>query len=126
MPDEIAVLSGEQWSYRNRIRLAFDAAGNPGYRGRRSHAVVPIRECPIAAPLLVEAALAFAEVARRFAPALRPTEIALFCNPAETALLADVSSPQILPSCASTNWPKRFTSEFPPSLGAELVVEGRA
>ena len=27
--------------------------GNPGYRGRRSHAVVPISECPIAAPLLV-------------------------------------------------------------------------
>ena len=30
----------------------------PGYRGRRSHAVVPIAECPIAAPLLVRAALA--------------------------------------------------------------------
>ncbi len=47
-------------------------------------------ECPIAAPLLIEAAQAFAEVARGFAPALRPTEIALFCDAAETALLATV------------------------------------
>ena len=60
-PDEIAVLAGEPWQYRNRIRLAFDAEGNPGYRGRRSHQIVPIRECPIAAPVLVEAALAAAE-----------------------------------------------------------------
>ncbi len=80
----------EPWRYRNRIRLAFDAAGNPGYRGRRSHAVVPIRECPIAAPLLIEAAQAVAEIARPFAPALRPTEIALFCDADETALLASV------------------------------------
>ena len=52
-PDEIAVLAGEPWAYRNRIRLAFDAEGRPGYRGRRSHAVVAIEECPIAAPVLV-------------------------------------------------------------------------
>ncbi len=52
----------DPWGYRNRIRLAFDAQGNPGYRGRRSHAVIPIRECPIAAPLLVRAAVAAGEV----------------------------------------------------------------
>src|ERR1035438_4063702 len=45
VPSEIAVLAAEPWRYRNRIRVAFDAAGNPGYRGRRSHAVVPMREC---------------------------------------------------------------------------------
>ncbi|MGD0682761.1 MAG: TRAM domain-containing protein [Terracidiphilus sp.] len=90
VPEEIVMLSGEPWHYRNRIRLAFDAAGNPGYRGRRSHAVVPMRECPIAAPLLVEAALSFSKIAREVAPALRTTEIALFCDAAETALLATV------------------------------------
>jgi len=55
VPGEIAVLAAKPWAYRNRIRLAFDAAGNSGYRGRRSHAVIPIRECPIAAPLLLQA-----------------------------------------------------------------------
>ena len=90
VPAEIAMVAGKPWAYRNRIRLAFDAAWNPGYRGRRSHAVIPIAECPIAAPLLVEAALKFAQGARQFAPALRPTEISLFCNAEESALLISV------------------------------------
>ena len=90
-PSEIDVLAGtetEAWGYRNRIRVAFDAQGNPGYRGRRSNAVVPIAECPIAAPLLVRAALAFAEVARLVAPQMRVEELSLFCDTTETALLA--------------------------------------
>ncbi len=29
-PEEIAVLAGEPWAYRNRIRLAFDAEGSVG------------------------------------------------------------------------------------------------
>ncbi len=89
-PQEMAVLAGEPWAYRNRMRLAFDANGQPGYRGRRSHAVVPIAECPISAPLLVRAVLATAEIARRFAPAFRPAEISLFCDGEETSLLIGV------------------------------------
>jgi 23S rRNA (uracil1939-C5)-methyltransferase len=123
VPAEIAVLSGEPWRYRNRIRLAFDAAGNLGYRGRRSHAVVPMRECPIAAPLLVEAAQAFSQVARGFAPLLRPTEIALFCNPAETALLATVfaASP---PKLHFDELALALHEQIPSLTGAELVIEG--
>src|SRR6185437_4958798 len=81
-PEEIRVLSAEPWRYRNRIRLAFDARGNPGYRGRRSHNVIPIAECPISAPLLVEGAAVCADLAHRFAPAIRPTGLALFSNAA--------------------------------------------
>ena len=89
-PDSIGVLAGYPWAYRNRIRLAFDAAGNPGYRGRRSHAVVPIAECPIAAPMLVNAAHRAAEVFREFGSASRPAELALFCDTEETSALASV------------------------------------
>ena len=90
-PDKIDLLAGsetEAWGYRNRIRLAFDAEGNPGYRGLRSNALVPIAECPIAAPLLVRAAFAFAEVAKQVALQLRVEELSLFCDATETALLA--------------------------------------
>jgi 23S rRNA (uracil1939-C5)-methyltransferase len=87
-PAEIAVLAANPWSYRNRIRIAFDAAGNPGYRGRKSHTVIPISECPIAAPLLLSAAQAVSESLQRVPPNLRPTELSLFCNAEETALLA--------------------------------------
>jgi 23S rRNA (uracil1939-C5)-methyltransferase len=124
VPVEIAVLSGENWGYRNRIRLAVDAAGNLGYRGRRSHGVVPIHECPIAAPLLVEAALAFAQVAREFAPALRPTEIALFCNREERALLATVFTGS-LPKLRFDELAKALHERIPALTGAELVVEGQ-
>lgn len=92
--DEIAVLAAaddaRSWGYRNRIRVAFDPEGRAGYRGRRSNAVVAIAECPIAAPLLVRAALAFAEVARDHAAAFEVTEFSLFCDAEETALLASV------------------------------------
>ncbi len=88
LPPTLDILSADPWSYRNRIRLAFDAGGNPGYRARRSNAIVPIRECPIAAPLLVRAALAAADVLARVPANLRPQEVALFCNADESALLA--------------------------------------
>jgi 23S rRNA (uracil1939-C5)-methyltransferase len=125
VPVEIGALSGEPFGYRNRIRLTFDAAGEPGYRGRRSHAVVAVRECPIAAPLLVEATQAFAQVFRDVALALKPTEISLFCNPTESALLASIFTA----SAANVRFDElaRVMRERVPALtGAELVVEGQA
>ncbi len=89
-PDEIAVLAGEPWQYRNRIRVAFDAEGNAGYRNRRSHQVIPIRECPIAAPVLVETAVAVAEHYKRFALRSRPVELSLFCDAGGESILASV------------------------------------
>jgi 23S rRNA (uracil1939-C5)-methyltransferase len=124
VPDEIAALSGSPWGYRNRIRLAFDAAGNPGYRGRRSHALVPVSECPIAAPLLVEAALAFAEVARQVSPALKPIELALFANSAETALLATVFTASARKH-RFEELAKALQERVPTLTGAELIVENR-
>ena len=127
MPGEIAVLAvkfqSQSWHYRNRIRLAFDAAGRPGYRGRRSHSVVQMRECPIAAPLLVNAARAFAQVARPFAPALRPTEIALFCDAEETALLATITTagPAKL---RFDELAQELQQQIPALMGAELVIDG--
>jgi 23S rRNA (uracil1939-C5)-methyltransferase len=124
VPAEIAVLAAEPFAYRNRIRVAFDTAGNPGYRGRRSHGVVPVRECPISAPLLVESAPAFAQVARAFAPALRPTEIALFCDAAETALLASVFTAS-LAKLRFDELAQALHERIPALTGAELVTEGR-
>jgi 23S rRNA (uracil1939-C5)-methyltransferase len=93
-PDEISIVAANPRAYRNRIRVAFDAAGNPGYRGRRSNAVIPIRECPIAAPLLLSAAQAAAEILHRVPPNLRPAELQLFCNPDESTLLATFFAPE--------------------------------
>jgi len=122
-PDDIAVLAADPWHYRNRIRLAFDAAGNLGYRGRRSHAVVPISQCPIAAPLLIKAAAAVAEIARPFIPAFRPTELTLFCDAPETALLASFFTAS-LPKVRFDSLAEALRERIPLLTGAEFVVEG--
>jgi 23S rRNA (uracil1939-C5)-methyltransferase len=131
VPVEIGILAADPWAYRNRIRFAFDAAGNPGYRSRRSNAVIPVSECPIAAPLLVSAAQAAAEVVRQLAPSLRPTEISLFCDASETALLTSVFiSSAALPSLAKATadfggFAQAVGERVPALKGAELVAEGR-
>jgi len=122
LPEEIDVLAAEPWQYRNRIRLAFDAAGNPGYRGRRSHALVPIADCPIAAPLLVQATLAVAELSRHDA-ALRPSEISLFCNARETALLVSVFV--AVSKFRLDDFAGALKQRIPALQGAELVYGSR-
>ena len=124
-PGEIAVLAAKPWAYRNRIRLAFDAQGRPGYRGRRSHDAVPIAECPIAAPLLVRAALTAGEIARGSRAVLRPNEISLFCNADESALLASVVTTGGAKS-GFEDFARALKQRVPQLTGAELVSEGRA
>jgi len=121
-PQEIALLAGQPWRYRNRIRLAFDAAGNPGYRSRRSHAVIPIRECPIAAPLLLQAAQAAAEIIPRFAPAFRPAEIAIFTDSAESTLLATLYTAS-LSSQGFDSFAQTLQERIPQLVGAELALD---
>jgi 23S rRNA (uracil1939-C5)-methyltransferase len=121
--ERIVVLAAKPWNYRNRIRLAFDAAGNPGYRGRRSHDIVPIRECPIAAPLLVKAALAAAEIFRHSAPVHRPAEMSLFCDARESALLiqATVANPS---KALVEDFAGELVKEVPELRGVEFSTEG--
>jgi 23S rRNA (uracil1939-C5)-methyltransferase len=73
----------------------------------------------------MEAAQAFAQAARGFAPRLQLTEVALFCNAAETALLATVftGSPA---KRRFEELAQALHEEIPALVGAELVVEGHA
>jgi 23S rRNA (uracil1939-C5)-methyltransferase len=124
VPDEIEVLSAEPWGYRNRIRLAFDAEGNPGYRARRSHHIIPIRQCPISANVLIEAADAVAHLARAHAPGLRLIELALFCNHDESAILASLFVQQQA-KVALDPLASALKQRIPALTGMELVAEGR-
>ena len=124
VPESVVVLDANPWAYRNRIRLAFDAAGNLGYRGRRSHAVIPIAQCPIAAPLLLSAAQAATEILSRVPANLRPAEMLLFCDPAESALLAtffaaDSAGVRLEPLA------RALYERIPELKSAELAADGR-
>ncbi|HEY0264791.1 MAG TPA: 23S rRNA (uracil(1939)-C(5))-methyltransferase RlmD [Granulicella sp.] len=76
--------TAEPWQYRNRIRLrvaSVDGELRLGYNRRGSYEMLPIDECPIAAPLLIEAAqalIASAEPLPGWADNL--DEIELFAN----------------------------------------------
>lgn len=122
-PEEMAVLTGDPWAYRNRIRLAFDAEGRAGYRGRRSHAVIAIDECPIAAPLLVRAAMAAAELVRALPVRARPEDISFFCDARETALLASAMA-----AGGETRWFEEFARGLAERIhetnGVELATQG--
>jgi 23S rRNA (uracil1939-C5)-methyltransferase len=122
VPEQIDILSAEPWGYRNRIRLTLDAQGRPGYRGRRSHAVVPIEECPIAARSLIDAAMVIAQAALE--ANVPVTEIALFCNADESAILATITvAPR---SNADFNAVSAAMSARVPALrGVDWLVQGR-
>lgn len=83
LANEIGVLSGEPYGYRNRIQLHLDRA-RLGYREGGSHKLVPIKECGIASPKLNEAINAIRERIHhpRFPKFIR--EIELFSNEQET------------------------------------------
>jgi 23S rRNA (uracil1939-C5)-methyltransferase len=124
-PAGIDVLAAEPWGYRNRIRLALDANGNAGYRGRRSHAVTPIVECPIAAPLLVKAGLAAARIFRSLESAQRPAEISLFCDAREEALLVSIVTANPAKRQAE-DYSRALAEQVPALKGVEFVSEGLA
>ncbi|WP_348268005.1 23S rRNA (uracil(1939)-C(5))-methyltransferase RlmD [Edaphobacter paludis] len=63
---EVQVHASEAWGYRNRIRLRVaDVEGSPrvGYLRRASNEFLPVKECPIAAPVLWRAAEAVLKLA---------------------------------------------------------------
>lgn len=92
------VCAGEPWGYRNRIRLrvrqAPDGSFQAGYNRRGTNEFLPVRMCPIAAPLLWRAASAILDLA-----AAQPVvaawiaaaeEIELFTTPDEGSLQVQV------------------------------------
>src|SRR5262249_34672793 len=50
-PEQIAIVAGEPWGYRNRVQLHVDG-GRLGYWEARSHQLCPIERCPISSPRL--------------------------------------------------------------------------
>ena len=91
---EIRLESAEEYGYRNRIRLRIEPAADGGYAAgyslRATNAFLPIRMCPIAAPLLwrtAEAVLALAHtdaLVRRWLAIT--SELEILTTPGETRL----------------------------------------
>ena len=75
-PEEIGIVSGPAWEYRNRAQFHFDR-GAAGFLEAGSHKLWPVDRCPISSPKLNEALSALTRMAkdRRFPDFLRSLEI---------------------------------------------------
>ena len=76
LPGEMEIVSGPQWSYRNRTQFHMEG-GRVGFRAVDSHALCPIERCPISSPRINEALRALNRMARsrRFPPFVEQVEI---------------------------------------------------
>jgi tRNA/tmRNA/rRNA uracil-C5-methylase (TrmA/RlmC/RlmD family) len=54
LPVTVEELPGGNLGWRTRLRLAVDREGRTGLRGHRSHQVLPLADCPIAVPGLLD------------------------------------------------------------------------
>jgi 23S rRNA (uracil1939-C5)-methyltransferase len=113
VPSEIGVLAGDPWGYRNRIRVAFTPDGEFGYRGRRSHSIVSIGECPIAAPMLVQVAKQIAKFAAENPGIAAISELELFANRDDTQILLTLFCEQS-PSDGARAWLAALQVALPP------------
>ncbi len=85
---EITTLSAEPLGYRNRIRLQIDRKTSKlCYKRRASHDNLAVDACPIAAPILGEALQAISSVAQKWQLGQSFTEIELFTNDTQNAIL---------------------------------------
>ncbi len=123
----VTLHAGEPWRYRNRIRLRVEEVDGTlrlGYNRRASAELLPIRECPIAAPLLWRAAeslLMLAAAEAQAAQCLRAAaEVELACTNDQsrlqlTLLLRDARVPHFDRLC------ERLQQRVPELAGAGAV-----
>jgi 23S rRNA (uracil1939-C5)-methyltransferase len=113
IPTEIGILAGEPWSYRNRIRLAITRNHELAYRGRRSHDLIAIRACPIAAPLLLRTATQVAEFLSKNPSPIPVSELELFTNQNESELLLTLFT-ETAPASNTQEWLTSLQSALQP------------
>ncbi len=126
IPATIGLLSGNPWEYRNRIRLALGTNNGSssiqfGYRSRASHDIVPITECPIAAPMLVRVASRVEQCLSQSPPPVAVNELEVFTNATEDQVLVTLHSASAS-SRETQAWVESMFCELgPPVTGLRIV-----
>lgn len=121
---EIDAITAAPLGYRNRIRLHVQPSPFAlGYLRGHSHTLLPIRECPIAAPALVEA---MQTLQRECAPQLSAwaCEVELFTAPSSGSILISVYAPAGTSAIArklNALWPV-LQSVLPDTAGCAAFV----
>lgn len=127
---EVQVHSADPWAYRNRSQLRLveeDGVLRAGYNRRGSNEFLPIRECPILAPLLWRAAEAIVQLATENSVAGRWTRsavgIELFADAAETMLQLSISVSQMQPGLQQ--FCERLQASVPELAGVGVALSAK-
>ena len=127
IPAAIGQLAAEPWGYRNRIRLAvfLEDQGKTqiGYRSRGSHALIPVVECPIAAPALFTTAQLIANKLDGARPPISISEMELFTNPDESEILITLyCEPLNTPRADLGQWLEQVQAAIPAITGMRVLL----
>jgi 23S rRNA (uracil1939-C5)-methyltransferase len=122
-PPPVTAITADPWSYRNRIRLHV-AGGRIGYLERRSHKLLPVEECPIAAPVLQTALRVFQMPESSALMPANVSEIELFTNHDESAVIVNVLSSAPINEAAFSLWMDSAHKYVPQLVGARLDQAG--
>ncbi|HEY0794763.1 MAG TPA: 23S rRNA (uracil(1939)-C(5))-methyltransferase RlmD [Acidisarcina sp.] len=95
----------QSWNYRNRIRLHVRPASPTSpptlcYRERASHALLPVNDCPIAAPILIRALQCIQQLAASHHLDQLCNEVELFTNPQQDSVLISLTTSNLSPLSA--------------------------
>ncbi len=130
LPEPQTIASPEPYGYRNRIRLRVGQGASSfalGYNVRGSREFLPVRMCPIAAPVLPRAAEALLAVAARHPDAASwlaaAAEVEFFCTADETRVQVTLLCTRKPPRDVSafSHFAEALHRELPALAGAAAV-----
>lgn len=117
-PPEIQVHPSQPWNYRNRTRMRVQTQPNfaIGYNRFASHALLPVRECPISSPLINRTLAAIWRLGEAARVPDAVMEIEYFVNAEDSEVLLEVT---LAPGQQRRN--VRALADFAQALRAELA-----
>jgi 23S rRNA (uracil1939-C5)-methyltransferase len=121
----IHTLSGKPWHYRNRIRLHVQPTPFAlCYRERRSNRLLPVSQCPIAAPLLEQAIATVTNIGSSLDLPDFCNEIEFFTNTEQSSLLISflTEKPVSSPPSRLTSIGHALQNEIPQLTGTALFT----
>jgi 23S rRNA (uracil1939-C5)-methyltransferase len=115
---ELHTITGDPWFYRNRIQLHFDK-GRSGFNRHSSNQLVPVDDCFIASPLLVDAIKQLSTIATKAEWPSFLQSLELFSN--ETDLQINVLDTTRPVAARFFDWLKKFLPLAPGPVAYEAA-----
>lgn len=124
---ELKIHSASPWKYRNRTRLkiAHEPEFAVGYFRHRSHALMPVHECPISSPLIQRGIAALWELGEIGKVPQEIREVQFFASHDDSAVLVEVYAGRELEGKAFRAFCSALRERMPEVCGVTAFAAGR-